>query len=271
MSFFNILTVEIKKNWGSIIKLTSILALFMIMIISVFDPELFSGFEDIVEQYPQAIIDMVGGNLAMGKLSGFITIEFLSLIWMWVGIYIILKASQDIPTAIDNKSIDLILSKPIKRWQFALAKHFRYIIQMLITFLVMILSIAFFSLILPNLKEVSINWEEYILTFTWAFVFCISLETTAFLFSTFMPRKKASGISFAIFALFFVIGTFYEYFDDSFHDMRFFSIFHYYNPAVIMVDHVFTNVGRDFGVLIGYSVSLTLISLIIFEKRDIPV
>ncbi len=243
----------------------------MIMIISVFDPELFGGFEEIVDQYPQAIVDMVGGNLAMGTLSGFITMEFLSLIWMWVGIYIILKVSQDIPTAIDNKSIDLILSKPIKRWQFALAKHLRYVIQMLITFVLMISAIALFSIFLPNLKDIPIQWDEYIVAFTWAFVFCVSLETTAFLFSAFMPRKKASGVSFTIFAFLFVLGTFYEYFDESLHDMRYFSLFHYYDPATIMVDHSFNNIGQDFAFLIGYSVIVTIISLVIFEKRDIPV
>ena len=252
-------------------KQATILSLFVLMVISIYDPDLFGEFEDLIELYPEAILDLVGGSFSAGTLSGFITIEFLSLIWLWVGIYIILKASQDIPTAIDNKSIDLILSKPIQRWHFALGKHVTYIIQMLFSFALMFLTIALFSALLPNLQDVSINWKEYVLTFAWAFVFCISLESTAFFFSTFMPRKKASGISFAVFALFFVIGTFYEYFDESLHDMRFFSVFQYYDPARIMVEHVFKNVGRDFGILIGYSAVVTISALAIFEKRDIPV
>ena len=271
MNFLHILKIELKKNIKSILIISLVLSLFMLMILFMFDPELFGDMEDFMENYPQAILDMMGGAMSLSTLAGFINMEFLAMIWIWVGIYIILKAAQDIPTAIDNKSIDLILSKPIKRWEYALGKHLRFIISLLIIFCSMFLMIVIMVPILPNLENETVVWGEYIAAFFWSFLFCTALECTAFLFSTFMPRKKASGISFGLLIIFFILGMYYGYFNESIQGMKYFSIFYYYDPSQIMVNHSYTDVWGNMVVLIGYSVVLTISSLIIFNRRDIPV
>lgn len=271
MNFLSILKIELKKDINSILKISSVLSLFVLLILLIFDPEWFAGMEGFIDGLPPEILAMIGGTISLGTLSGFITIEFLSMIWIWVGFYIILKASQDIPAAIENKGIDLILSKPIKRWEYALGKHLRFIISLMIIFISMILMIALMDPILPNLADDTIIWGDYIASFFWAFLLCISLECTAFLFSTFLPRKKASGMAFTLMIIFYIIGLFYGFFDESIQDMKYLSIFYYYNPGQIMIDHSYVNVGRDFAILIGYSVVLTTASIIIFNKRDIPI
>jgi ABC-type transport system involved in multi-copper enzyme maturation permease subunit len=271
MNVLSIFKIELKKNFGSILKISLMVSLFMLMILYVFDPELFSGMEDMFSNYPQEILDMLGGVVSLSTLAGFITMEFLAIIWMWVGIYIILKAAQDIPTAIDNKTIDLLLSKPIKRWEYALGKQLRFIFSLLFIFASMLFVIAVMVPILPNLADEELVWKEFIAAFFWAFLFCLCLESTAFLLSTFMPRKKASGAAFVFLILFLIIGQYYSYFDESLQNMRYLSIFNYYDPARIMIEHSFTDVGRDFAVLIIYSVVATAIAIIVFNKRDIPV
>ena len=271
MNFLSIMKIELKKNLSSILKISSVLSLFMLLILFVFDPDLFEGMEDLLAGYPQIVLDMIGGVISLGTLSGFITMEFLSMIWIWVGIYIVLKAAQDIPTAIENKGIDLILSKPIKRWEYALGKHLRFIFSLLIIFTSMVLMIALMVPILPNLADETVVWGDYLAAFFWAFLLCVSLECTAFLFSTFLPRKKASGMAFALMVIFYIVGLFYGYFDESIQGMKYFSIFYYYNPGQIMIEQNYVNVGRDFAILIGYSVVLTTASILIFNKRDIPI
>jgi ABC-2 type transport system permease protein len=280
MNILKILTIELKKSIKSILKVSLVLSLFMLLVLLIYDPDLFAGIEDMLVNYPEEILALIGGTISLGTLSGFITVEFLSMIWIWVGIYIILKAAQDIPTAIDNKSIDLILSKPIKRWEYALGKHLCFIISLLIIFLALILMIVIMKLILPNLQDENIIWKEYFVAFFWSFLFCTALECTAFLFSTFMPRKQASGISFIVLIIFFILGLYYTFFDESIQDLKYLSIFHYYDPSRIMVNHEpikfmiddkFTGVLRDFIILTGYSIVLSISSLIIFNNRDIPV
>ncbi len=245
MSFFTILKIELKKNIKSILKVSFGIALFTIMLVNVFDPDLFAGMDDLIEAYPQVIKDMVGGMISMKTIGGFLTMEFFSIVWLWVGINIILKSAQDIPTAIDNKSIDLVLSKPIKRWEYALGKHLRFIIQMIITFTIILATIIIFAQFLPNLADEEMDMQEYLVTFLWALLFCLTLECTGFFFSTLLPRKKATGISFMIFIIFFIIGNYYSYFNESLHDMRFFSVFTYYDPGRILIEHSFMDVWTD--------------------------
>ncbi|GAG92641.1 unnamed protein product, partial [marine sediment metagenome] len=112
MKLFTIAKIEIKKSFKATLILSLFMSLFVIMIIAIFDPELFAGFEEIMDAYPDIIKNMVGSAFDLGTIGGFYTVEFLSMIWLWLGIYFILKAGQDIPTTIENKTIDLVLSKP---------------------------------------------------------------------------------------------------------------------------------------------------------------
>ena len=103
-------------------------------------------------------------------------------------------------------------------------------------------------------------------------LFLVSLATTAFFCSVFLTRKKATGMAFTIMVLFFIIGTFYSFFDEGIQDIKYISIFFYYDPAKIIVSHIIDDyVIRDFLVLSGYSVILIIVSIIMFNRRDIPV
>ncbi|UYP46979.1 hypothetical protein NEF87_003264 [Candidatus Lokiarchaeum ossiferum] len=271
MSLLTITKIEIKKSLKSTLLLSIIMGLFVLMIAVIFDPDLFVDFEDLVANYPEAILDMVGGVLDMTTFAGFYTVEFLAMIWMWLGIYFVLKAGQDIPSTIENKTIDLILSKPVKRWEFILGRYLRFLFTILTVIISMGLITALLILILPNLKDQEINTAEFITALTWAFLLILSLTTTAFFFSTFLNRKNATGAAFGIFVVFFVIGTFYTSFQENIQDIKFLSIFFYYEPARIMVSHSYENVLRDMLILFGYTLVLTISSIMIFDRRDIPV
>ena len=71
--------------------------------------------------------------------------------------------------------------------------------------------------------------------------------------------------------LFFIVGTFYSYFEEDIQEIKRISLFFYYDPARILVSHSYENVLRDFLVLFGYSVVMVIASIVIFNKRDIPV
>ena len=272
MKVHTIALIEIKKSFKGVLKVSVFMGLFVIMITSIFDPDLFVGMEEMLEAYPEFILEMIGSALDLGTYGGFYTMEFLSMIWIWLGIYFILQAGQDIPSTIEDQTIDLILSKPLKRWEFVLGRYMRFLFSI---FLAMFFIGALTFLMIafaPNLQDQEISYSEFFWGLTWAFVFLVSLTTTAFFLSTFLPRKKASGIAFGILVIFFIIGTFYSFFDEGIQDIKYLSLFFYYDPAKIIVSHIMDEyVIRDFLVLSGYSVILIIASIIIFNRRDIPV
>ena len=79
MNFLSILKIELKKNIISILKMSSVLSLFMLLILFIFDPEMFAGMEDYIASLPPEILVMIGGVFSLRTLSGFITMEFLSM------------------------------------------------------------------------------------------------------------------------------------------------------------------------------------------------
>ena len=103
MKVHTIATIEIKKSFKGVLKVSAFMALFVIMIASIFDPDLFAGMEEMLEAYPEFILEMIGGALDLATFGGFYTVEFLSMIWIWLGIYFILQAGQDIPSTIESR------------------------------------------------------------------------------------------------------------------------------------------------------------------------
>ena len=271
MKLFTIAKIEIKKSFKATFALSLLMGLFVILIMVIFDPELFAGVEEMLDLFPDAIKDMLGSALDLGTIGGLYTVEFLSMIWLWLGIYFILKAGQDIPSTIENKTIDLVLSKPLKRWEFILGRYMRFIFSIL--FVLLFIGIVTFIMfeISPNLQDQEIDYSELFWALTWAFLFVVSLTTTAFFFSVFLNRKRATSLAFGMMVLFFIVGTFYSYFEEDIQEIKRISLFFYYDPARILVSHSYENVLRDFLVLFGYSVVMVIASIVIFNKRDIPV
>ena len=50
------------------------------------------------------------------------------MIWVYMGIFVVMQAARDIPDEITGKTIDLLLSKPIKRHQIILGKILAHVI-----------------------------------------------------------------------------------------------------------------------------------------------
>ncbi len=271
MKVQTIALIEIKKSFKAVIILSFLMGAFILMITAIFNPDSFGDLEGYMASMPPAIMEMMGSALDLTTFGGFFTIEFLSMIWIWLGIYFILQAGQDIPSTIENKTIDLTLSKPLKRWEFVLGRYMRFLFSIFFVIFFMLMVTFLMIAFAPNLQDQDINLVEFFWGLTWAFLFIVSLATTAFFFSVFLPRKKASGIAFGILILFFVIGTFYSFFDEGIQDIKYLSLFFYYDPSRIIVSHSYENVIRDFLVLIGYSVVLIYVSIILFNRRDIPV
>ncbi len=238
---------------------------------AIYDPTLFEDMEGLLEGYPEAIVQMVGQYISLTTFGGFLNVYLFSMTWFYFGFYFIIKAAQDIPKEIEDKTIDIILSKPIKRWKFVLGKYVRHVTTALILVVCSSLGVLIGVLVFPTIVPSQVFLDEIYTVFLWLFIFLVSMISTSLFFSTFLRSKRALTLSFAVIIFFYIIGIFWEAFPEAVHGMRFLSIFYYFETSNLLVNHVWDNVLLNILILTGYSVGMLALSVIVFNKRDIPV
>ena len=269
---FPIITIkEIRNNLKAIIILAICFGLFFLAFMGMYDPTLFEDMQRLLDGYPDAIRQMVGDYIALTTFEGFINVYLFSMAWFYFGFYFILKSAQDIPKEIDDKTIDIILSKPIKRWQFVIGKYIKHIITAFILVGFSSLGVLIGVFTVPSINPTEVYFAEIFTVFLWLFVFLVALITTSLVFSTFLTPKRALTLSFALTIYFYMTGIFWEAFPEAVQGIKFTSIFYYFETSNLLVNKVWTDVLGNFLILIGYSAVLLTTSIIIFNKRDIPV
>ena len=271
MKVFSISWKEIYDNRKGTIFYGLLMFLFCLMMASMFDPTLFEGMEELFKSYPEAVQEMVGGQIALSEPGGFIHTYLITFSWMYIGIYLMLKSSQDIPKEIDNKTIDLILSKPIKRWEFFTGKYFKHVSSAFIITLFVGLGIFLGVFISPGMNPAEIYYAEIAYVLVWNFVFLVSLISTAYFFSAFLNPRMSLTMSFAMLIIFYFLGSFSGLFPEEIQGIKYFSVFGYFQTGDLLVDRIWDYVFLHMIVLIVYSMVMTMIAGIIFNKRDIPV
>ena len=262
---------ELVLGRKSILFYTLLMGLFSFWFLTIFNPELFAGIEEVFENYPEFILEMIGGQLALAEFGGFISTYIFSFAWMYFGIYLILRASQDIPKEIDNKTIDLILSKPIKRWEFVLGKYLQHVSTAFLITAAVALGLFIGIITVPNINPAEVYYNEVFIVIPWLFLFLVALVSTGFFFSTFLNSRLSLAFSFGMMIFFYAIGSFTGLMPEAVRGIKYFSIFYYFIPSNMLINHTLDFVWLHALVLGIYSIILTIISGIIFNKRDIPV
>ncbi len=250
---------------------SGLIGLFFFWFLSIFNPDIFGEMEEIFESYPDVIKSMVGGQLLISTFEGFMNVYIYSFAWMYFGLYFILKVSQDIPTEIEEKTINIILTKPLKRWEYVTGKLLRYIFSIVI---LVVIAAAFIFLGIfnfPNVDPTQINIGAIGFSLILLSLHILSLATTGLLFSTFLSRRKSLIVSFSVMIVFYMIGQFYALFPEEFHDIKYFSIFYYFDTSTLLIEDSLETFFLDVLVLSLYSAALIVASLIIFRERNIPV
>ncbi len=271
MNTIRIMLKELTSNKKGIILYTALLGLFYMWFVSIFDPIFFADFEDLLESYPEAIRQMIGEFYSLSTIGGLMNIYLFSMSLFFFGIYFVLKASQDIPREIDNRTIDLMLSKPIKRWEFSLGKYLYHIMGAIIILLGVMLAVILGIFIMPNVAANEVPWAEFLTAFLVMILLNLGIVTTGFFFSTFMDTKKSLVLSFGTIIFFYAVGQFWQSFGESMEGIKYISIFYYSDMSNLLVNSNWDAIPIKIVFLSSYTIILALISLLIFNKRDIPV
>ncbi|QEE18077.1 ABC transporter permease subunit [Promethearchaeum syntrophicum] len=269
MEIFSVLKFELKRHYKSILIFSGLVGGFILIMSSIFEPTLFSEYNDIMSSVPPEFLDLIGGIVDLSIFEGFFNMYIFEFAWMWYGLYIILMVSQDIPGEMENKTIDLVLSKPIKRWEFVFGKQLQHIITIFSAILFSALFTIIAIFVNPNVNANEVHIGGFILSFVCLAILLLAIESTVLLISTTLGRKKATIVGFAI-----VMGLwFISAYSGSIpiENIEYMSFFTFFDTRTILVDGVFTGALGNILILFAYSVVLSTIAVVYFTKRDIPV
>lgn len=236
-----------------------------------FDVELMEGYNALFENLGPEMLAFIGGLTALTNYEGFVDMYLFNFSWMWFSIYFVMTSATSIPSDIENKTIDLILSKPINRHDYFIGRMlYHWLATLLITILgtfVMVLGTWMKGDVDPS----DIHYGRIIISTLITLGLQSGLVLTAVFFSTFMDSKKATGAALGVMILFFFIGSFWTFFPEPLEFMKYLSLFQYAETGPIMILGDMGNLFLNFTVLILYSVGMVIGSIIIWKKRDIPV
>ncbi|MFX1311544.1 MAG: ABC transporter permease subunit [Promethearchaeota archaeon] len=271
MKVLNIIWKELKASKKGTLIFTTLMSLFYLWFVSIYDPNFFANFNEIMEGYPEAIRQMVGEYFSLATFGGFVNVYLLSMSFFFFGVYFILKSSQDIPKEIEDKTIDLMLCRPITRKELTLGKYLYHVIGATIVLGSVFLSITLGIFIMPNVNPIDVNFAELWTAFFIILLFNYAIISTAFLFSTFNTPKMALIFSFGLIVIFYAIGQFWKSFDENIQNIKYISIFYYSDMSNLLVNSNWGDVPLRIGFFVIYILILTIVAIFIFNKRDIPV
>ena len=137
-----------------------------------------------------------------------------------------------------------------------------------IFFLITMGGMAFSS----TFHEEGLYFDRLLLTYLSVVLFLGALAMFATLFSTiFLTTRKSMALGVVVLFLMFFLGEFYIYMDESIQGIKYISVFYYFNPVEYLVHSDFPLYFRDI-IILGYiNTGLIVASLLIFNKKDIPI
>ena len=73
MEVFSVLKFEVKKNFKSILAFTGVIGGFVLLMNSLFDPTIFAYYNEIMNNMPPEVLDLIGGLTDLSTFEGFFT------------------------------------------------------------------------------------------------------------------------------------------------------------------------------------------------------
>lgn len=248
-----------------------VVGLFSFFIIAILEDLDLESLEGLFSLFPEELMVFFGGLAVISNPYGFWSLEILSFIWLYAGIYIVFMASSLLSHEVENKTIDLSLSKPISRYNFLGSKvAFLYVFIMTVIgifFLISLGSMAGSS----QFRAEGIYINRLVATYFSVVLFLGAFAMVAKFFSTiFLSTKKSAALGVLFLMIMFFLGEFYIYMDEAIQGIKYISIFYYYNPVDYLVNADFDLFTTDIIVLGVINGVLITGSLFVFSKKDIP-
>jgi ABC-type transport system involved in multi-copper enzyme maturation permease subunit len=207
-----------------------------------------------------------GRNIDFMEIDGFLAFEFFSWYWMLMGFFLAYVSVTMITSDYESKRMDLIFSTPLSRTQYIIEKFGA------MAFMVLILSFFAYAGLAMGVADLGqfgrfSNAAIFASVFT-GYPFYLAICAFGILCAVIFHSGKAGmGLNFGFLLTGFIFLTFAG-FSKSTEKLQYLSIHYYWDYMAVIADHEM-NWGY-FGVLTALSLVLVILSIYIFNKRDIP-
>jgi len=271
--FFSAVKELILEKKFMILILGCVIGLLSFFIIAILEDLDLQSLDDLISLLAgfEGVLDFFGGIAVMSNPYGFWSLEILTFIWLYAGIYLVFMASSLLSQEVENKTIDLSLSKPISRYNFLGSKiTFLYVSIMTIVGIFSLISLGSMAGS-AKFRAEGIFIERLFATYISVVLFLGSLAMVAKFSSTiFLSTKKSVAVGVIVLFIMFFLGEFYIYMDEAIQGIKYVSIFYYYNPIDYLINADSALFTRDIIVLGVINGVLIVGSLFVFSKKDIP-
>ncbi|MGD9131235.1 MAG: ABC transporter permease subunit [Candidatus Bathyarchaeota archaeon] len=222
-------------------------------------------FQDLINN--PAYSGLTGGrSISILEPKGFIALEFFSWWWMLAGLFIAYLSVSVIGSDFENMRMDVMLSTPISRRRYLLEKFFA---MSLIALFIILVAIGGLAGGIANINALNeFTAETVFLSLIGCLPFLMVIVAVGMLTAViFQKTRIGMGVTFAfVFAEFFLYT--FSGFSKSLEWMKTVSIFNYWDYSSVIFDSLFK--AGDFVILAAVATAIIVISIWVFEKKDIP-
>jgi Protein of unknown function (DUF990). len=256
----------IKSAWKMLLILCAVLGMYIAIIVAMFDPDIGQALIDLAKAMPE-LMAMFGMETAETTLIGFIAGYLYGfLMTLMPMIFTIVVSNQMIAHYIDRGSMAYLLAAPVKRNNIV----FTQICVLLSGITIMMLFSTVLGLVCCEITfSGELDIPAYLIMNLGAWVLQLFVGGICFVSSCIFNDEKYSlavGAGIPILAFLFQM---VRNFGTEFENLKYFTFFSLYVPKDIAVGNSDTYWGII--VLAVGAVILFTLSIIIFNKKDVPV
>lgn len=241
------------------------LFLYAWMIIGLF-PSVAKVKDAYTQAMPENLIKIFGADSmqSLGSITGFISLEFLSLFFVLIlAFYIGSSAGSTLAGPAEKRTLDFSLSQPISRIKFLLSGA---IVTIIYTVL-LVLSISASMLVLSKIYHNPFTFQGMVAFFVIATLFLLSFYGIAIFLSSILKNKLSVAGGTVMMLIAFYTLTAMTKIVEKLKNYDKFSLFYTYNPQKLLETG---NINwNQVGALIAVFLIGLISSIIIFNKKDL--
>jgi ABC-2 type transport system permease protein len=256
------------RNLRLSIVIWAVMGLVTLLLITLFPNMPADDAVNISTSWPPLMKDIFGDPiLGFTDVYGWLNLEIFHMtFWIVFGVYCAIVVSRVIAKEIEEHTMDILLSYPIRRTSLIVSRLTATAILLavgcLLTLLCTVVGLAILGM--------PIRLDLLAATLLSGFLLCLAFGSVALLVSVWLPQQMYGlFITIGVMLSMFVYEEMLTKFLPVFGYLPFLSFFHFYKPNEILI-HGSVSMADPL-ILLGYFTLLTLLAAAFFRKRDIPV
>jgi ABC-2 type transport system permease protein len=259
---------NLKDDWGWLLGCTVLIGIVICFLVSLY-PSYSQMVGDLFLNLPIAKSFMgpfAGELISRSLVDAFFTLEFFSWFGLMLSLYPLMDAGSAIAGELEHRTLDVLLAQPISRSCVLLEKFLAIAIHMavicLASFLILWAALAVWVSASPSIRE-------YALVFISLYGLLLVITAFGFLCSVLLPSTQmVVAVGFGSVLLSFIFHKGLSAFEQTQWLARL-TPFYYADPTKILLRGTLD--WADSLVLFGTGGTLLMLSLILFERKDITV